>query len=348
MLTLIFLSTASWTLGPFSRTSVLNPILGPNPAASFSCPMRKSAVAWEHDHVFNPAAISRNGEVYVLYRAEDNSGSGIGGHTSRVGLADSFDGVHFAKRKTPVLFPSQDIAKRYEWTGGCEDPRVVQSVDGTYVLTYTAWDRSLARLCVATSKDLVHWKKNGPAFAKTRFLDTWSKSGSIVTKLFKNRLIATKVDGKYWMYWGEGTLKAATSTNLIDWKPLTDDKGNLVEVLKTRPGKFDSELVEPGPPAVLTSHGIVLIYNAKNAEKDGDRSLGTGAYAAGQALFDRKQPNRLVNRTQSYFLKPELPCEVTGQYKAGTVFTEGLAVFKGRWFLYYGCGDSYVGVAATK
>jgi predicted GH43/DUF377 family glycosyl hydrolase len=29
----------------------------------------------------------------------------------------------------------------------------------------------------------------------------------------------------------------------------------------------------------------------------------------------------------------------------GTVFIEGLVLFKGKWFLYYGCADSKVGVA---
>ncbi len=47
-------------------------------------------------------------------------------------------------------------------------------------------------------------------------------------------------------------------------------------------------------------------------------------------------------------MKPELPSEKTGQYEAGTVFTEGLVRFKGKWFLYYGAADSFVGVAATR
>ena len=140
----------------------------------------------------------------------------------------------------------------------------------------------------------------------------------------------------------------ATSTNLTDWTPLIDSGNELLGVLTTRPGKFDSDLVEPGPPAILTPHGVVLIYNGKNGDKNGDPSLGVGAYAAGQALFDRNQPDRLIDRTSTYFFKPELPTEKTGQYKAGTVFTEGLALFKGKWFLYYGAADSYVGVAASK
>ncbi len=348
MIHLLLVSVSTWMLGPFDRTNITNPILGPNPRSAFRDPMRKKVVSWEHDHVFNPAAIDYKGQIYLLYRAEDNSGSGIGGHTSRIGLADSVDGIHFSKQKLPVLFPTNDKAKKFEWTGGCEDPRVVRRPDSTFVMTYTAWDRKTARLSVATSKDLVHWKKYGPAFLGSKFENTWSKSGSIVTQVVKGQLVAAKVNGKYWMYWGEGTLKVATSTNLINWKPLADTNGKLLGVLTTRQNSFDSDLVEPGPPAVLTKKGIVLIYNGKNAQKGGDPTLGPGAYAAGQALFDRQHPEKLIDRGQTCFLKPELAVEKSGQYAAGTVFTEGLAFQKGRWFLYYGAADSFIGVTVTK
>jgi len=348
MLILALLQVATWNLGPFTRTDIINPILGPNPKATFKCPMKKAPVQWEHDHVFNPAAITRNGVIYLLYRAEDNSGSGIGGHTSRIGLASSDDGIHFEKRKEPILFPANDVAKPYEWTGGCEDPRIVQSPTGDYVLTYTAWNRKTARLSVAVSRDLIHWKKTGPAFAHTKFLDTWSKSGSIVTRVDRGRPVAAKIGGKYWMYWGEGTLHLATSTNLKDWNPLIRPDKELLGVLTTRVGKFDSDLVESGPPALLTKQGIVLIYNGKNKGKDGDKTLGEGAYAAGQALFDPQHPDRLLQRCDTYFLKPEIAAEKSGQYKAGTVFTEGLALFKNKWFLYYGSADSFIGVTVKK
>lgn len=345
MFILALLQAGQWVLGPFQRDSVINPILGPNPKSAFVCPMTKKTVLWEHDHVFNPAAVTRNGKVYLLYRAEDNSGAGIGGHTSRIGLAESDDGLHFGKLKVPVLFPGNDIGKPYEWTGGCEDPRVVQSPTGFYVMTYTGWNRKTARLCVATSKDLVHWQKSGPAFRKTKFRDTWSKSGAIVTKLDHNRVVAAKIAGKFWMYWGDQSVNLASSPNLTDWTPVTDRDGKLRAVLTPRPDKFDSSLCESGPPALLTKNGIVLIYNGRNGDKGGDKSLGPGEYAAGQALFDPKNPGRLITRMDKYFFRPELTAEKTGQYSSGTVFTEGLALFKGRWFLYYGAADSFVGVA---
>ncbi len=348
MLALYLLQLTGWQIGDFSRAGIDNPILKPSETASFNCPMRGEKVRFEHDHVFNPAAAVLNGKVYLLYRAEDDHGAGIGGHTSRIGLAVSEDGLHFKKRPTPVLFPGNDANKKYEWPGGCEDPRVVQNLDGEFVLTYTAWDRKTARLCVATSRDLIHWTKRGPAFSGTSFVDTWSKSGSIVTTLVHSHLVAAKVKGKYWMYWGEGTLNLASSTDLVHWNPSVGSDGKLLGNLTTRSGSFDSALVESGPPALLTKDGIVLIYNGKNDKAKGDPNLGDGAYAAGQVLFDPNDPGHVLDRSQTYFLKPDLKQEKTGQYTAGTVFTEALVRFKGRWILYFGSADSYVGAAQAR
>jgi predicted GH43/DUF377 family glycosyl hydrolase len=149
------------------------------------------------------------------------------------------------------------------------------------------------------------------------------------------------------MYWGEGAIHLATSSDLIHWTPMEDAKGAPIELLGSRSGHFDSTFPETGPPPILTSAGIVVIYNGKNAVKDGDPDLGPNAYAAGEALFDKGDPSHLLGQTQHPVLKPELPYEKTGQYAAGTTFAEGLAYFHDRWFLYYGCADSVVAVVTA-
>src|SRR4051812_30310449 len=159
--------SGDWMFGPFHKPGGVNPIIAPDPRSTFLSPMTDSVVRWEELATFNPGAAVRNGKVYLLYRAEDVTGKReIGFHTSRLGLAESSDGLRFARRRAPVLFPDKDVQARYEWTGGVEDPRVVETEDSTYVLTYTQWNRDVPRLAVAKSKDLVHWTKHGPAFEK--------------------------------------------------------------------------------------------------------------------------------------------------------------------------------------
>lgn len=342
---------SGWQIGPFTRPAAGNPVISPLPASTFIDPILKAPAHWEALHTFNPAAIVRGNRVYVIYRAEDDSGDmAIGGHTSRLGMAESTDGLHFTRRAGPVFYPAEDGEQSRERPGGVEDPRIVEREDGTYVMTYTQWNRVTYSVGVATSSDLTHWTKHGPAFltaAGGKYAHLQYKSAGIVTRLDKGRLIAAKIDGKYWMYWGEGTIRLATSDDMIHWTPVEDAAGNPVALLQPRPGHFDSTFPETGPPPVLTDRGIVVLYNGKNAESGGDPDMGPNAYAAGEALFDAHHPAHLLEQMGKPVLKPELPYEKTGQYAAGTTFAEGLVAFHGRWFLYYGCADSLVAVATA-
>ena len=339
-----------WALGGFVRPEKANPIITPNPSNQFDCPMQDKKIGWEESDVFNPAATIKDGKIYVLYRAEDNSATGIGKRTSRIGLAESEDGIHMKRRKTPVMYPDKDNMKEYEWEGGCEDPRVTMTEDGLYVMAYTSWNRKVARLCIATSRDLVKWEKHGPAFAKAyngRFKDIFCKSGSMVTEIKNGKQVLTKIDGKYFMYWGEHAVYAATSDDLVNWTPILDEKNELATVIKPRPQYFDSALTECGPPAILTDKGIVLLYNGKNQTNDSKRDKGftAGAYCAGQILTDPKEPMKVLQRLDVPFFRPMASFEKSGQYVDGTVFIEGLVFFKNKWYLYYGCADSQVSVA---
>jgi len=331
----------SWMFGPFSKPAQVNPVITPDSTSRFRSPLSDSVVAWEAYATFNPAAVVRDGKIFLVYRAEDASGAmQIGGHTSRLGLAESSDGLHFRRRGTPVLYPDTGAQRQYEWPGGVEDPRIVESDDGRYILTYTQWNRDVPRLAVATSRDLISWTKHGPAFARAfggKYLRTESKSGAILSRIDGSRIVATRVNGKYWMYFGVPDLRIATSENLLDWTPLEDSSGQAIKVLSVRPNYFDSWLVEAGPPALLTGRGILVLYNAG--------SLPSRTYSAGQALFDARDPTRLIARADSAFIKPTESYERTGQYTAGTTFVEGLVTFRGRWYLYYGTADSRVGVA---
>lgn len=356
-----------WMLGPFEKRSDVNPVLGPVDTTWFHCPVRGEKVKWEEKDVFNPAAIVKDGKVYILYRAEDKVGIYAG--TSRIGLAMSADGVHFKRLSQPVLYPGNDSMKIYEWEGGCEDPRIVESEDGTYYMYYTAFNGEIARLCVASSKDLINWIKHGPVFGKFSngaLKNYWSKSGSVVTKLQNGRLITATIDGKYWMYFGESDIFIATSDNLIDWTPLERTE-QMVKKLKylgdskydvsvpekrtafktaitTRKGKFDSGLVEPGPPALLTDKGILFIYNGANSYADGDKSIPANAYCGGQVLFDATDPTCVISRCRQSFFLPDSGSEIVGQVN-NVCFLESLVFFKNQWIMYYGMADSNIGMA---
>jgi predicted GH43/DUF377 family glycosyl hydrolase len=308
--------------------------------------------------------------VYLLFRGEDKIGK-YGG-TSRIGLAVSDDGLHFKKVQGPVLYPDQDSNLIYEKDGGVEDPRVVEREEGGYVMMYTAFNGKLARLCVATSTDLTHWKKEGLAFglvAEGKYKDLWSKSGAIICRREGDKLLATKLNGKYWMYWGETDIFMATSDDLINWMPVMKEEktgkqlsaylGNGNYTIEFAPShfyfksavcirnkRFDSGLVEPGPPALITEKGILLIYNGSNDGAQGDNSLKPGEYTVGQVLFDLEDPTCVIARCNNFFLRSESNYEKSGQMN-NTAFTEAMVHFKNAWYLYYVTGEANIGVAIS-
>jgi predicted GH43/DUF377 family glycosyl hydrolase len=276
--------------------------------------------SWESAGTFNPAAIERGDKVMMLYRAQDKQG------TSRLGYAESTDGIHFTRRDEPVLSPAAD----YEKDGGVEDPRLVQ-FGGTYYLTYTGYNKKDAQLCLATSKDLIHWERKGVIIPanKGNWNVKWTKSGAIVPE---------KIHGKYWMYFlgtnadNKDQAGLASSPDLLHWTEATR-----ASVLPVRPGKFDSRVAEPGPSPIVASNGIILIYNGA------DDNL---VYRTGIAVFDRNDPGKLLWRSDQPFFDPEKPWERVGQVP-NVVFVEGMIRRGNTYLFYYGAADTYVGVAGA-
>jgi len=331
-----------WVMSGYVKVDSINPILTPSSDQIFLCPVSKKEVNWEERNVLNPSAIVKDGKVYMIYRAQDND------MTSRLGLAISDDGLHFKKEPSPVLYPADDNMQQYEWDGGVEDPRIIEGEDGTYIMTYTSYDGETARLCLASSKDLRNWTKHGLVLGEGKYQDYWSKSGAIVSELKEGKIIAVKIKDYYWMYFGDTDLFLANSADLIHWDAVENVENNkLIPVLHPRPGYFDSRLVEPGPYALVREDGILLIYNASNASNYNDPDLSEFTYAAGQALFDKENPFKLIDRTDGYFIHPDKPYERTGEVNE-VCFVEGLVFFRNQWLLYYGTADSRIAVAVRK
>ena len=350
--------TQAWAFPYFTKADSLNPILKPSPELSFIDPVTDTLVRWEERNVLNPTAVVRNDTVFLLYRAQDLQG------TSRIGMAVSTDGLNFEKLKAPVFYPEKDDMKVYEWNyqkddskqentedcyfcyfDGVEDPRVVQSESGDYFMTYTSYDGKTARLSIASSPDLKTWTKHGLVMKDSVFRDTWSKAGAIIAEQQGNNMVAKKINGSYWMYYGDTNLFMATSDDLINWRvAVNEESGKRISVLHPRMGYFDSRLVEPGPYALLKDEGVVLIYNASNASNFNDPALPIFTYAAGQALFDANEPYKLIDRTENYFIHPDKDYEKVGEVNE-VCFVEGLVYFKEKWFLYYGTADSKIAVA---
>jgi predicted GH43/DUF377 family glycosyl hydrolase len=301
---------ARFPLGPFTPHRG-NPILRP------------LGDGWESASVYNPAAIVVDDRVTLLYRAH------AADRVSRIGIATSTDGLHFMRVPEPVVAPEHDYESQ-----GCEDPRVSKHGDA-YFLTYTGFDGRSAQLCLATSTDLRRWTKHGPLFPGFNTWATlpygpdraWSKAGVIAPE---------PVDGLHYMYFGEGAIYYATSSDLVHWTPCPEDE----PIVRPTRGAWDSTLVEIGAPPVATADGnLVFLVNAATAT-----SPSRVDYRCGQIAIAAARPTELLARTAEPWLRPQSEEERQGLV-ANVTFVEGLVAFDGRWFAYYGQSDTTVGVA---
>ena len=320
---------------PFNKYAG-NPILSPNPENN-----------WESAFLYNPTAIVLNETIFLLYRAQNAS------KTSSIGLAWSTDGYNFTRLNQPIIYATED----YETIGGTEDPRIVR-VNGTFHVTYTAYNNESAQLCMASSTDLLNWNKSGilfPGWTDVAYSDidvpmprvNHSKSGAIVNE---------PIDGVYHMYFGDSSFYHATSPNLSNWTALPAEEYFAAPLMP-----WENRLIEPGPAPIKTRDGRwILIYNGMTTGRIG---YPKDQYSVGQMLIDPSgsfrptlnvsdgmyQPalrDGPIARIENPLLVPEASSEQEGQVNQ-VVFAEGLVQFKGKWFLYFGQADSTLGVATA-
>ncbi|OTA22734.1 hypothetical protein BTJ68_14124 [Hortaea werneckii EXF-2000] len=324
-------------IAPFTKYAG-NPILSPNPANG-----------WESAYLYNPTAIVLDETIFLLYRAQNAS------LTSSIGLAWSTDGYNFTRLNQPILYATEP----WEAIGGTEDPRIVR-INQTFFVTYTAYNNVTPQLCIASSEDLLTWRKTPPLFPgwqDVAYSDidipmprlNHSKSGAIVRE--------PTPDGLYHMYWGDSFLYHATSRDLTNWTTLPAEQYFAAPLLP-----WENRLIEPGPAPVQTRDGNwILFYNGMTTGRIG---YPQNQYSTGQMLLDPTgsfRPNLRVPegeyepalrdgplaRVERPVLVPEGEEEESGQVDR-VVFSEGLVQFRGKWFLYFGQADSTLGVATAE
>ncbi|MCX6878160.1 MAG: glycoside hydrolase family 127 protein [Verrucomicrobia bacterium] len=322
-----------WEMGPFVKLD--KPVFSPTPDSKFHCPISDKDVLWEEQNVYNPAVVVKDGKVYLLYRADDKCWWKFNKEdqaTSRIGLAWSENGRHFTRHPTPVVFPDKDAFTKYEWPGGCQDVHVVEGEDGTYYMNYTAWgEGGMDSMCVATSKDLIHWQKHGPAFAKhAPGAIRGSRSGVVVARQAGGKLLAVKINGQYLMYYTHPSA-LAVSDNLIDWQPLGKQVWG---------GQHES-----GAIALWRDDGILLMFNGQNLW---NLPLQVGTWALGQALIDRHDLVTVRQTMAQPLLQPEFDWEKKGYCSVPATVANGMVSFKGEWLLYYGAADRHIGLAICR
>jgi len=290
-----------------------NPIITPQPNNE-----------WESKATFNPAAIYLENSVHILYRAMSDD------NTSVLGYAKSRDGICITERSSsPAYIPREDFENKRIPGGnsGCEDPRLTKIGKRIY-MCYTAYNGAEPPRIAMTSIAV-------DDFLKKRW--EWSIPTLISPPGYDNKdacVFPQKLGDKYLIYHRMGeSIDIAFVEDLDDYDEVWLEER---QWLGPRDGYWDSLKVGLASPPHKTSKGWLFLYHGVSAE---DRH-----YRVGAALLDLKNPTIIKGRTRIPIFEPETEYEKSGQV-GNVVFPCGSVVIKGILYVYYGGGDSVVGVA---
>jgi predicted GH43/DUF377 family glycosyl hydrolase len=277
---------------------------------------------WEAKFVYNPAAIDLDGKIRILYRAQSED------NTSVFGYADTSDGFHIENRLDyPVYVPREDFEMKRIPGGysGCEDPRLIE-LEGRIYVCYTVYDGihpPRAAVSSITRADFVRQNWN------------WSKPVPLTPEGVDDKdtcIFPEKVRGKYMIL---HRVESHVCADYLDSLEKQQQVTRCIQLFGPRPGMWDHTKVGIASPPIKTDKGWVLFYHgvAPNA-----------VYRVGAALLDLNDPAMLASRTAYWIMEPEMPYETEGLFP-NAIFPCGTVVRDDKIFMYYGAGDTVIGVA---
>jgi predicted GH43/DUF377 family glycosyl hydrolase len=312
---------------------------------------------FENTGVLNPGIYQDGNTVHILYRAVQK------GNFSTIGYAKSEGPLKIVERfDHPIITRDFDYEKQ-----GVEDARVVK-IEDIYYLTYTAYDGINALGALATSKDLIHFEKQGiitpqinyqeyerlvlhcgnklnPKYHHYFNLFTQLGLANDEFRLLRDKdvvLFPRKINGKFAML--HRIWPGIQIVYCNDWKDLTksfweDYLKNLTNYIVIDPkGTHEVNYIGAGGPPIETECGWLMIYH-------GVQETATGTiYHANAALLQIDKPENEIARLDLPLFSPTKQWEIEGEVN-DVVFPTGYALFGDDLYVYYGAADKYVAVA---
>lgn len=321
---------------------------------------------WEAEGVFNAGVVKigegADKEIIMLYRAVGEKDAYI----SHIGMAKSKDGIHFERTSDkPVFGPSTEYDK---WA--TEDPRITK-IDDTFYITYVAVPDQIMDHGKSIERD--EPLETATALLKTKDFKTFEHFGTISPYgsdnkdivLFPKKIPFKDENGqtrlRYAMLhrpnrWSKDWLRGPfAKKNLIAlpfapeempqkpsvWIAWSDDMIHWNDhKLLMQPSTMHDAKNGPGLPPIETPDGWLVIYHHVRE----DQITKKFTYTARAALFDLQDPTKFIGKLPYDILWPEKFYETeNGQT---IVFPTGGYIDNGTLYVYYGCSDRYVALAA--
>jgi len=271
--------------------------------------------------VFNPGAAKVGDETVLLMRVEDLRG------ISSLVVARSADGAS-AWRVAPKPLLSPDPGHPEEvW--GCEDPRLVYLPEREeWAITYTGYSRRGPLVSLAMTKDFDVVERLGPVMPPD------DKDAALFPRRFDGR----------WIMIHRPTPNNGPANIWISRSPDLRHWGDHAVLLEARDGAWwDACKIGLGPPPLETKAGWLVMYHGAHSTASGP------IYRVGLALLDLEHPEVVLRRTDEWVMGPIAAYESVGDVDK-VIFPNGWVLDEAadRLSLYYGAGDSVIGLAEAK
>lgn len=320
--------------------------------------LSKTTLDFEAEGVLNPAVIKVGKTIHMFYRAV-----AIGNFSSIGYCKLSAPMVVEHRDENPLIYPESD----YE-LHGVEDPRIVE-IEGTYYLSFTAYDGVNALGALATSTDMVHWKKLGiivPKITYDDFKHFMENEGTIKEKYIRfneYQKSHEKQDRKVFL-WDKNVILFPRKINnkfcflhrikpdiqvvaaIEKFEDLTNDfwKNYFLhfdEHIVLAP-KYNHEVsyIGSGCPPIETEAGWLMIYHGVH-----DTIRGY-VYSACAALLDLQNPEMEIARLPYPLFFPEKSWELKGEVN-NVCFPTGAILEGDLLYIYYGAADERIAVASV-
>jgi predicted GH43/DUF377 family glycosyl hydrolase len=276
------------------------PLIEPDPSQS-----------WEAGGVFAPAVVCSDGIWRMLYRAYGAD------KISRLGYAESTDGIKWHKYKEPRVLPDKTGLEN----NGIEDPRIVK-IDDKFLITYTAFTNKISynktRVRILETTDFCKFKHITPSF-RNQFRKN-DKDGV---------LFPEKIHNLYRMLHRlEPNIQLSSSNNLRRWTKYTT-------VIRPTKNAWESRKVGAGAPPIKTPIGWLIFYHGVSE---------TGIYSMGAAVLGGNSPTKVLYRLPFPLLTPDATYEKDGVV-SNVVFGTSVIELVSSYRLYYGAGDKVIAAA---
>lgn len=305
-----------------------NPILSPNES-------------YANYAIYNGDVIYHAGTFHAVLRCEKTIG---GSKTiSAIGYYTGKDGYNFEPASRNPIIQEEGLS--------IDDPRIFRHNDYFYIASVQVdpkVNRQTLHLTRTRNFESIDFLGTLPLREGEPYSDFKGIRAFVPVVDEKKELV--KINGYYFGYCyhtlpnGEGVMFCFRMEDIND--PQKYMLASREPVMIPRHGLWDGNLVEPGPPPILTDESILMIYAGENKYR--------GAYSVGIVEFDPDNPTKIINRQEDAILTPQewYETQLAQKHKdsgrdGGIIFPNGLCLTE-RLFLYYGGGDRVFAVATSE